>query len=181
MKEIVTPCRVAVVGLTILLAGGCASQDATGSRTAEEAARELATLSVELGGLDSALNDAADWAWEASVDIVTLELGREPTEDERARGREVLREVIGEFVTVDLWEEIVAGVFASNFTAAELNDAVRFYSSPAGRKILSLEAEVTDEVDDRMGAALDDEMEAFIQRVDEALSAELGLDGGQGS
>lgn len=183
MKGIVGVHRVAVLVLSVLLAAGCASPDGGGpSRTAEEAAGELARLSVELGSLDDALDRAADWTWGATLDAVVLELGREPSEDEQSRGRAVLREVIGEFVTPDLWQESVARVYAEHFTAAELNEMVRFYGSPVGRKVLSLESDLTDEVDDLFDEALGGEsLEAFIARVDEALGAELGLGAGQGS
>jgi hypothetical protein len=175
--------RLAVIGLSILLAASCAAQDgASPSRTAEEAAQELARLSVELGSLDSALDRAADWTWGASLDSIVLALGREPTEDEQVRGLAVLREVIGEFVTPELWEQSVTRVYGEQFTAAELNEMVRFYGSPVGRKVLSLENQLTDEVDDLIGEALaGDPLESFIARVDEALGAELGLGGGEGS
>jgi hypothetical protein len=171
------------MGLSILLAVGCASQDGAGpSRTADEAAQELARLSIELGSRDGALDRAADWTWSASTDALTLELGREPTEDENVRGRAILREVIGEFLTPDLWKESIARVYAERFTATELNEMVRFYASPVGRKVLTLEDEITDEVDDAFGEALGEaRLEELITRIDEALGAELGLGGGQGS
>jgi hypothetical protein len=183
MRRIVADRRLVVLGLFIALAVGCASHDgADSSRTAEESARELARLSIELGSLDAALGRAADWTWSASVDAFTLELGREPSEEENDRGRAILREVLGEFLTPELWGESIALVYTERFTAAELNEMVRFYGSPVGRKVLSLEGEVTDAVDDEIGAALGEgRLEEFIARVDEALGAEFGLDGGQGS
>ena len=183
MRRIAGDRRFVVLGLFIVLAVGCASHDgADSSRTAEEAARELARLSVELGSLDAALGRAADWTWSASHDALTLELGREPSEEENDRGRAILREVLSEFLTTELWEESITRVYTERFTAAELNEIVRFYNSPVGRKVLTLEGEVTDAVDDEIGEALGEgRLEQFIARVDEALGAEFGLDGGQGS
>jgi hypothetical protein len=183
MRRIAQDRRTTIIGLSMLLALSCASQDGAGpSRTAEESAAELARLSVELGSLDDALDRAADWAWGATVDAITLELGREPTEEERTRGRDILRGVIAEFVTPELWKESVARVYAEHFTAGELNEMIRFYDSPVGRKVLSLESELTDEVDGLFEEALDGEtLQAFIARVDEALGAELGLGEGDGS
>jgi len=183
MRRTLDDSLFAAVGLAILLAASCAAQEGGGaSQTAEEASRELARLSVELGALDAALDRATGWTWAASSDAVVLELGREPSEEEQARARAVLRQVIGEFLTPALWEESVARVYAEHFSAAELNEMVRFYGSPVGRKVLSLETRLSDEVDDRIGESLGGEtLEAFIARVDEALGAELGLSEGQGS
>ena len=172
-----------VLALCIVLAVGCALQDGAGpSRTAEEAAEELARLSIELGSLDAAVGRAADWTWSASLDALTLELGREPSEEENDRGRAILREVLAEFLTPELWEESIARVYMDRFTAVELNEMVRFYGSPVGRKVLTLEGEVTDAVDEEIGEALGEErLEEFITRVDDALGAEFGLGEGQGS
>lgn len=183
MRRIAGDHRFVVLGLFIVLTVGCASHDgADSSRTAEEAAQELSRLSIEQGALDSALGRAADWTWSASTDALTLELGREPSEEENDRGRAILREVLAEFLTPGLWEESITSVYVDRFTAAELNEIVRFYSSPVGRKVLSLEGEVTDAVDDKIGEALGEErLEEFIARVDEALRVEFGLGDGQDS
>jgi hypothetical protein len=183
MRRIAGDHRFVVLGLFIVLAVGCASHDGADlSRTAEESALELARLSTELGALDSALGRAADWTWSASIDALTLELGRVPSEEENDRGRAILREVLAEFLTPGLWEESITSVYSDRFTAAELNEIVRFYDSPVGRKVLSLEGEVTDAVDDEIGKALGEErLEEFIARVDEALGAEFGFGDGQGS
>ena len=75
-----------------------------------------------------------------------------------------------------------ARVYGERFTATELNEMIRFYGSPTGRKVLSLENELTDEVDGRIGEALGGErLEKFIARVDQALGTEFGLGAGQGS
>jgi len=183
MRRIAGDHRFLVLGLFIVLTIGCASHDgADASRTAEEAAQQLSRLSIELGALDSALGRAADWTWNASNDALTLELGREPSEEENDRGRAILREVLAEFLTPELWEKSITSVYVDRFTPAELNEIVRFYSSPVGRKVLSLEDEVTDAVDDEIAEAFGEErLEEFIARVDEALRAEFGLGDGQGS
>ena len=183
MRRIAGDHRFVVLGLFIVLAVGCASHDgADSSRTAEEAAQELARLSIELGSLDAALGRAADWTWSASIDALTLELGREPSEEENDRGRAILREVLAGFLTPELWEKSITRVYTERFTAVELNEMVRFYGSPVGRKVLSLEGEVSGAVDDEIGEALgEDRLEEFITRVDDALGTEFGLGGGQGS
>ena len=114
--------------------------------------------------------------------IASMKLGREPSEEENDRGRAILREVLAGFLTPELWEKSITRVYTDRFTAAELNEMVRFYGSPVGRKVLSLEGEVTDAVDDEIGKALGEErLEEFIARVDEALRAEFGFGDGQGS
>jgi len=145
-----------------------------------ESARALARLSLEMGSLDRALDRGAEWAQSASNDALTLELGRELTDEEQARVREILRGVLAEYMTRDVWEEGVVRVYAEEFTAAELDGIVAFYGSPIGRKLLERESALSDLVDDEMDVAFEGRVEEFIGRVDAALNAEFGLAGDSG-
>jgi hypothetical protein len=163
-----TYCSVAAALAAVLLAG-CAGQQAGPSRTADEAAQDLAKLSVELGSLDGALDRAAELGWSSSAATVTLELGRNPTEEEESQVRGILRTVLAEFLTAEVWETTIADVYAQNFTADELQQALDFYNSPVGRKVLELDDELTLQVDDRIGEALDPKLEEFVGRIDQEL------------
>jgi hypothetical protein len=173
-----------VCGLLVVLTAGCAAQPGSSgsSRTAEEAAAELARESVELGGLDRMLDTGAELGWAASLDAFKLELGREPTDDEQERGRATMRAVLAEFLTADLWEESVTRVYAQHFTADELEELLGFYTSPVGQKSLRLEGQLADEIDDGVEQMLGEEgLDRFIDRLDAALSQafpELGDEAG---
>jgi hypothetical protein len=184
MRRITTRRGIALFSLLIVLAAGCTAQQgsATASASAEEAAEKIATLAVELGAYDLALDSGSALAWEASADALTLELGRELTEDERATVKRIFNTVLGEFLTADLWKRSVTKVYAKHFTAAELDAMVAFYDSPVGRKTLQLEGQLADAVDTELEEALDGEIDAFIERIDQSLAAEFpGLAAGEGS
>jgi hypothetical protein len=173
--------RLMMFVMAIALTSACAAQPADAARTPEEAARELARLSTELGSLGTTLDRGADWALDSSTDSLTLELGREPSEAEKKTVRDILRAVLGEFMTAEIWEESITKVYSQHFSAEELDALIAFYQSPAGRKSLELQDRLTDEVDEVMGAAVEQRMDEFITRVDEELSSafpELEGEGG---
>ena len=162
--------------LLLVVALACAApQTADSPESRAEAAGELARLSLELGSLDQVLNRGADWAQSASNDALTLELGRELTDEEQARVREILRGVLADYMTRELWAQSVTRVYAEEFTAAELDEIVAFYGSPIGRKLLERESALSDRVDDEMDVAFEGQIEEFVSRIDEALNAEFGL------
>ena len=89
-----------------------------------EQARALTAIEVEAGALDGMLDEGAALAREATADVLMLELEREPSEEDLATLEAVMRAGLAEFLTADLWQEIVAEVYAKNFTAAELQETV---------------------------------------------------------
>ncbi len=166
-----------ILGLTIGCAGPTDSPEAR-----QELAGELARLSVELGSLDRLLEDGAEMAWSSSADTIRLELGRELTGQEQGQVQRILRTVLSEFVTAELWEETVTRVYAENFTAGELDSMLEFYSSPAGRKSLQLQGKLTQQVDAAVEQALEARIDEFIARVDEELALAFpGLGSGAAS
>jgi hypothetical protein len=164
-----------ILVLSLLLLGGCCTEPerTAPSGTPEEIAGELADLAVELGAFEIILDRGADEALAASTDALTLEIGREPTEDELARVRRVLRGALAEFLTLDLWKETVVRAYAETFTAEELQAMLDFYGSSAGRRVLELQDELTFRVDDDIDAALEGHLAAFIERVDTTLDEEF--------
>jgi hypothetical protein len=167
MRRIV---NTAVLALSALLILGCSAREATSSRTPEEAAQALADLALELGSLERALDRATTSAWEATEDPLTLELGREPSDDERDWVRGMLRATLAEYLTGDVWREAVTRVYGERFTAAELDQLIEFYRSPLGRKVLSGASELAREVDGAMRERIDAKVEEFITRVDTQLA-----------
>ena len=184
MRRIMKHRGLLLFGLVFILATGCtAQQDGAGaSASAEEAAQKVADLAVELGAYERALDNGSELAWESSVEALTLQLGRELTPDEQAKVKEIFSTVLGEFLTASLWKESVARVYGRNFTVAELDAMIEFYNSPAGRKTLQFEGELADDVDGELRTALDAKIDAFIDRIDEALATEFPeLAAGEGS
>jgi len=102
--------------------------------------------------------------------MLMLELEREPSEEDLATLEAVMRAGLAEFLTAELWQEIVAEVYAKNFTAAELQETVAFYGSPTGRKILGVGQALDQAVGEAVDAALEVHRDEFAERVDTALA-----------
>jgi hypothetical protein len=130
----------------------------------------MTALEVEAGALDGMLDEGAALAREATADMLMIELEREPSEQDLARLEAVMREGLAEFLTADLWQEAVAGVYAENFTAAELQATREFYLSPAGQKILRLQRSLDDQIADAVDAVLDIHSAELSDRIDAALA-----------
>ena len=161
----------AAAGLMILVAACGTSQDVADSpEKRNELAGNLAELAVELGAVASLLDEGADLGMDSSAASLELELGRALTDAERDQARGILRSVLADYVTADLWSEKVTRVYAESFTAGELQAMLDFYTSPAGRKSLEMEAALTREVDAGMEEVLDGRLEEFIDRVDDELA-----------
>lgn len=157
---------------TVLLAGSACSQSAPITDSPEarlEQARALTTLEVESGALDNMLDEGAALAREATADMLMLELEREPSDEDLAQLEAIIRANLAEFLTADLWKETVAVVYAENFTAAELQEVVTFYSSSTGRKVLGLQRSLDTAVGDAVEAVLEDYQDEFAARIDAAL------------
>ena len=134
-----------------------------------EQARALTALEVESGALDSMLDEGAALARQATADMLMLELEREPSVEDLAQLEAVMRAGLAEFLTAELWQETVAQVYADNFTAAELQETVAFYTSPTGLRILGLGRTLDEAVGGAVEAALEIHSDEFSARVDAAL------------
>jgi len=170
MRRIERTGIVAALALGALFVVGCSTQEAVSSRTPDEAARALADLSLELGSLERALERATTSAWEATEAPLTLELGREPSDEESDWVRGMLHATLAEYLTGDVWREAVTRVYGGRFTAAELDQLIEFYRSPLGRKVLSEAGELARAVDGAMRERIDAKVEEFITRVDTQLA-----------
>jgi len=135
-----------------------------------EQARALTALEVESGALDDMLDEGAALARQATADLLMLELERQPTEDDLAQLEAVMRAGLAEFLTAELWQETVAKVYSENFTAAELQETVEFYTSPTGLKILGLGRSLDEAVGEAVETALEVHGDEFAARVDAALA-----------
>jgi hypothetical protein len=165
---------VILVSISWVLVGILAcSQPAPPEDTPEnrlEQARALTAIEVEAGALDGMLDEGAALAREATADMLMLELEREPSEEDLATLESVMRAGLAEFLTAELWQEIVAEVYANNFTAAELQETVAFYGSPTGRKILGVGKALDQAVGEAVDAALEVHRDEFADRIDAALA-----------
>ena len=64
-------------------------------------------------------------------------------------------------------------MYARHFTPAEIQAAIDFFVSPAGARILALQGTVQDEVGDATEALLEDDLDSFIEAVDDAIAAQF--------
>jgi hypothetical protein len=135
-----------------------------------EQARALTALEVESGALDLMLDEGAALAREATSDMLMIELEREPSAEDLAQLEAVMRAGLAEFLTADLWQETVAAIYAENFTAAELQEAVAFYGSPTGQRILGHGRVLDEAVGEAVETALEVHGDEFAARVDAALA-----------
>jgi hypothetical protein len=162
---------VSIIGLLVGILA--CSQPAPLEDTPEnrlEQARALTALEVESGALDVMLDEGAALAREATADLLMLELEREPSAEDLATLEAVMRDGLAEFLTAELWQETAAGVYAANFTAAELQETVAFYGSPTGIKILGLGKTLDEAVGDAVETALEAHSDEFADRIDATLA-----------
>ena len=149
-------CILGMSIVSVALAVGCAREappaDTPDNRL--ELARALTDLEAAAGGYDRMLDDGASIAAEATADAMVLDLGREPTGDEAEAVEAIMRAAIAGVITEDAWRETVAGVYADHFTAPELAEAVGFYGSVVGQKILGIGEALDDDVVATLGAML---------------------------
>ncbi|MDH3813164.1 MAG: DUF2059 domain-containing protein [Acidobacteriota bacterium] len=164
---------LSVLSVVVVLALGGCSQPAPITDSPEarlEQARALTALEVKSGALDDMLDEGAALAREATADMLMFELEREPSAEDLAQLEAVMRAGLAEFLTAELWQETVAAVYAENFTAAELQETVAFYTSPTGRKILGLGRPLDEAVGEAVETALEVHSDEFAARVDAALA-----------
>jgi hypothetical protein len=157
---------------SVMMAVGCgqAAPIADSPEARLEQARALTALEVKSGALDAILDEGAALAREATADMLMIELEREPSEEDLAQLEAVMRAGLAEFLTAELWQETVAVVYAENFTAAELQETVAFYTSPTGRKILGLGRTLDEAVGGAVETALEVHSDEFTARIDAALA-----------
>jgi hypothetical protein len=164
-----------VIFVALPLAVACAgpAQVPDTQEARQEGARTIARLSVESGSLREMIDDGAKLAQASTAESLKLELKRELTDAEEEQVLEIFREALAEILTQKEYEEIMIGVIAAHFSAPEMAEALAFYQSPAGAKILRLESALAQEVDAKTDALFDDRLDDFIARVDRELANEF--------
>jgi hypothetical protein len=165
-------CILSISIVAVALAAGCA-QEAPPANTPEhrlELARRLVDLEAAAGGYDRMLDDGAALAGNATADAMVLDLGREPTDEESEAVEAIMREAIAGVITQDAWREAVAGVYAERFTAPELAEAVGFYGSVVGQKILGIGESLDDDVVATLGDILSSSEAELSAAIDAALA-----------
>jgi len=172
MRGISRPTPIALPALLILIAS-CTGPARVSEDQRPELAGTLAQVFVDAGSHEQMLDEGADLALDYSIDALKLELGRELTEDEAARVRQILHDVLGEFVTEAGLGQLLTEVCEESFTAAELQAYIEFFRSPAGARFLEIQPEVSAEIDERVLVALRSSSDAFADRVDEELANEF--------
>lgn len=133
-------------------------------------ARAITELQLAAGEYEAMLDKGAALATSASVDALTLELGRELSGDELDEVRAVMRAALSEVLTVQVWRDEVAEVYVGLFTADELAEARGFFGSPAGQKVLALGNRLDDEVVAVLTAVLDDRASDLSATIDAGLA-----------
>ena len=157
--------------LVLSLVAACyGSHDVADSPEArQEEARTFARLSMQGGSLDDVLDKGAEVGAAYSLQTMQVELGRELSDEERARVRGIMRDALAEFITPEAWTETLVAVCVEYFTASELREINDFFQSSTGSKFLSVESKLSQEINDRADAIFEENIYAFITRVDEEL------------
>jgi hypothetical protein len=135
-----------------------------------ERARALAELELGAeGAYQETLGLGASLATDATTDALIVELGRELSEDEASSVHGVMRSAIARVLTPERWMSAAAEIYAAHFSVAELDQAMMFYSSPVGAKIMSLQGTLDNEMGSAVEAIIDAELESVIGAVDRGL------------
>lgn len=159
----------AMLSLAMIGACGGAGQIENTPEMREQMALRVVRLEIESGDLEQRLDQGADLAQAYSLDTLRLGLGRELTDQELERVHEIMRSVLGEFLTVEIWERILTEVYVEQFTASEMSTIADFFESPAGSKILRMSARLSEEIDAKTDAIFEGQMQAFVDRIDQEL------------
>jgi hypothetical protein len=162
-----------IVGaVTLGLVVGCAPQvppDTPDLRM--EKARALAALEAGDGaGYERTLDQGASVALDSTLDELVLQLARELTADEQDDVEYVMRDALAGVLTLEEWQQAAAEIYSTHFTPAELDTALRFYSSPVGTKILGLRSTLEQEMSAAVEAIVGQRLEKFINLVDQGLA-----------
>jgi hypothetical protein len=169
--------KTVVLSVLLLTLAACAGSAQVAEDDRAALARTLAGVFVDGGSYARILDEGAELAESYSVDAIEFELGRTVSDDERARVRQILHDVLAEFLTQTRMEQILTDVCERNFTAAQLDATINYFRSPAGVRFLEIEATLAREIDEQVMALLGADEDAFVGRVDQALAVEFpGLD-----
>jgi hypothetical protein len=156
-----------VIGMGALSLGCTAVESQPMSKPTAE---EMARLSIDGGSLSRALDLGAAAALDSSVEALELKLGRGLSEGEAQQVREILRSALAEIVTPDSWEQALAETYRAHFTEDEIEQALEFYRSPVGRKVLEEDALMAQEIEDRVVASFEAQRDEFSAKVDAVLA-----------
>lgn len=132
-------------------------------------AETFARLSIEGGSLRRALEKGAELGEAYSLDTLKVELGRDLTSAERETVRKIMSDALGEILTPEVWTETLISVCTDYFTAGEMHEINDFFQSSAGAKFLNIESQLSQAVNDQADAVFEQNIDAFIARVDEGL------------
>jgi hypothetical protein len=160
--------------LTLTVGCGGTQQVADTPENRQEISQKLAELSVQSGSLNEILDNGAEMAAAANAETLKVALGRELSVEEQRRVLMIMRGVLEEFLTPEVWAEIMAETFAGHFTATELQSILTFYESEAGNKVLRLDAQMKREIDAKTEARFGGRFEEFANRVDQELARAFG-------
>jgi hypothetical protein len=80
----------------------------------------------------------------------------------------VMREFVGKYLTWDVLKEKLAGVYAAEFTEAELNELNIFYSSPVGKKLVARTPELLNQISETSQGIVAEHKTELEQNIAEA-------------
>ena len=168
--------------LVLALSAACSGSHhvADSPEARQEEARTFARLSIEGGSLNKALEKGAALGEAYSLETLNVELGRDLSDEERATVRRIMRDSLSEILTPEIWTETLVSVCTEYFTAGELHEINEFFQSPTGSKFLSIESELSQDINDRADAVFEQNIDAFIARVDEGLGEAFPALAGEG-
>jgi len=162
-----------VVGMGVAMVVACAPQAPPDTPELRmEKARALAALQVGKGGgsYEETLDRGAALALEATTDALTIELGRELSDEEALQVKAVMRGAIAEVLTPERWAAAATEVYAAHISAADLEAALEFYSSPAGIRILGLQATIDRQMADAVEGIVVSDLGVVTAAIDSGLA-----------
>jgi hypothetical protein len=78
-------------------------------------------------------------------------------------------DALGEILTPEIWKEALVSVCVEYFTAGEIHEINEFFQTPAGSKFLTIESQLSEAINEQADAVFEQNIDAFIARVDEGL------------
>lgn len=173
MRMCSPPGRLLVAGLTGLLACSSSQRFEEDLATTDALASAAVKAALDNGGFQAMMNQAAAASY--SVAKARLEAGGRTVSAADAQVLErVIRQVLTEVYPRQAWEDVLKTLYTDNLTREELEEVVRFQSTPIGTKLLAIQATVM-----TGGSALGERLlqsrrDAFTQRLGEELNRALG-------
>ena len=129
-----------VCAVALMLAGPSFAADRT-----ETAARELYRL-VAVGGAEAIVEQMRGFAAAALTREVESRLGERFSVDERRRFQDAIDRVLAKHLSSRAFEDECVAIYTRHFTVDELEQLATFYRSPAGRKAIALQADLSSEM-----------------------------------